>query len=59
MSGAVSCPTDMIDQIGGWATSGVGQGYGEGFPLNLLQRYGSGQPLEVKAKWMSLLVDQD
>ena len=24
---AVQCPSDMIDQIGGWATAGVGQGY--------------------------------
>ena len=28
---AVQCPSDMIDQIGGWTTAGVGQGYGEGF----------------------------
>ena len=25
------CPSDMIDQIGGWSTAGVGQGYGEGY----------------------------
>ena len=43
----VECPSDIIDSIGGWTTTGIGQ------------RYGSGQPLEVKAKWMSLLVDQD
>ena len=30
---AVSCPSDMIDQIGGWATAGVGRGYGEGYTL--------------------------
>ena len=34
---AVQCPSDMIDQIGGWATAGVGQAYGEGF--NLQQTY--------------------
>jgi hypothetical protein len=44
---AVECPSDIIDAIGGWTTTGIGQ------------RYGSGQPLEVKAKWISLLVDQD
>ena len=33
---AVQCPSDMIDQIGGWATAGVGQGYGEGYGLQLL-----------------------
>ena len=30
---AVQCPSDMIDQIGGWSTAGVGQSYGEGFDL--------------------------
>ena len=28
---AVQCPADMIDQIGGWTTAGVGQSYGEGY----------------------------
>ena len=31
---AVQCPSDMIDQIGGWSTAGVGQAYGEGYGLN-------------------------
>ena len=31
---AVQCPSDMIDQIGGWATTGVGQAYGEGYSLD-------------------------
>ena len=44
---AVECPSDIIDAIGGWQTSGVGQ------------RYGTGQPLEVKAKWMQLILGQD
>jgi hypothetical protein len=30
---AIQCPSDMIDQIGGWTTAGVGQAYGEGFQL--------------------------
>ena len=30
---AVQCPSDMIDQIGGWSTAGVGQGYGKGYTL--------------------------
>jgi integrase len=30
---AVQCPSDMIDQIGGWSTAGVGQSYGEGYSL--------------------------
>ena len=31
---AVQCPSDMIDQIGGWCTAGVGQAYGEGYSLD-------------------------
>ena len=30
---AKHCPADMIDHIGGWATAGVGQGYGSGYEL--------------------------
>ena len=41
---AVECPSDIIDAIGGWTTTGVGQ------------RYGTGQPLDVKAKWMDKLI---
>jgi integrase len=44
---AVECPSDIIDAIGGWTTTGIGQ------------RYGLGHPLEVKAKWMCLILDQD
>jgi integrase len=33
---AVQCPSDIVDQIGGWATGGVGQGYGNGYPLAVL-----------------------
>ena len=40
----VECPSDIIDAVGGWTTSGVGQ------------RYGLGQPLDVKAKWMHLIL---
>jgi len=41
---AVECPADIIDAIGGWTTTGIGQ------------RYGLGQPLEVKARWMEKLI---
>ena len=27
---AVNCPSEMIDQIGGWSSGKVGEGYGEG-----------------------------
>ena len=33
---AVQCPSDMIDQIGGWSTASVGQSYGEGYDLKRL-----------------------
>ena len=35
---AVEAPTDMIDQLGGWALKSVGQGYGDGYDLELLVR---------------------
>ena len=41
---AVKCPSDIIDAIGGWTTTGLGQ------------RYGAGHPLEVKANWMRQLI---
>ena len=28
---AVSCPSEMIDQIGGWSSGKIGEGYGEGY----------------------------
>ena len=30
---AVSCPSEMIDQIGGWSSGKIGEGYGEGYSL--------------------------
>ena len=33
---AVECPRDVIDQIGGWLTQGVGNSYGEGYLVNIL-----------------------
>ena len=33
---AVECPSDIVDAIGGWKTSGVGHGYGNGYPLEVL-----------------------
>ena len=32
-------PADIADQIGGWATDGVGQGYGSGYPIEVLHRW--------------------
>ena len=36
---AVECPADIIDQIGGWQTAGVGQGYGKGYELDILYKW--------------------
>ena len=40
----VECSSDIIDAIGRWTTTGAGQ------------RYGLGQPLDVNAKWMDKLI---
>ena len=36
---AVECPSDIVDSIGGWITAGVGQGYGEGYRLDVLNKW--------------------
>ena len=36
---AVECPFDVIDRLGGWITSGVGQTYGKGYDLNVLGKW--------------------
>ena len=36
---AVECPSDIVDAIGGWKTSGVGHGYGNGYPLEVLNKW--------------------
>jgi len=41
---AVSCPTDVVDELGGWAIGTIGQKYGKGYQL------------EVKAEWMHKMV---
>ena len=41
---AVECPSDVTDQIGGWATVEVGQSCGKGYPE------------EIMIKWMRQLV---
>jgi len=43
---AVECPSDIIDQIGGWSSSSVGASYGKGYELPVL------------AKWMTMLEDE-
>tara|TARA_B100000700_G_scaffold102226_1_gene115300 strand:- start:255 stop:1205 length:951 start_codon:yes stop_codon:yes gene_type:complete len=36
---AVECPSDLIDQIGGWSRGSVGEGYGKGYDLKVLLRW--------------------
>ena len=36
---AVECPSDVIDQIGGWLTHGVGNSYGKGHQIKMLVRW--------------------
>lgn len=36
---AVECPSEIIDELGGWSTAGVGSSYGQGFGLELKTRY--------------------
>ena len=40
---AVNCPSDMIDQLGGWSSGKIGDGYGEGYKLAQLLGYLSPQ----------------
>ena len=35
---AVDCPKEIIDQISGWSSGDVGESYGEGFPLDNLNK---------------------
>ena len=36
---AVSCPSDIIDQIGGWTTTGIGHAYGRGYSVEILAKW--------------------
>ena len=36
---AVECPSDLIDQIGGWTRVSVGEGYGMGHSLKIKYRF--------------------
>ena len=35
---AVECPSEMIDQIGGWANRSVGEGYGDGYGIGCVHQ---------------------
>jgi integrase len=34
---AVRCPKDITDRLRGWSVAGVGESYGEGYPLEVLE----------------------
>ena len=36
---AVECPSEIIDQIGGWLTYGVGNSYGKGYDYRILNKW--------------------
>ena len=36
---AVECPSEAIDQIGGWARKGIGESYGEGYRVHHLKTF--------------------
>ncbi|MDA9114234.1 tyrosine-type recombinase/integrase, partial [Alphaproteobacteria bacterium] len=36
---AIECPSDIIDQLGGWRLKSVGQGYGDGFKIQILFKW--------------------
>jgi hypothetical protein len=36
---AVNCPSEMIDQIGGWSKTSVGEGYGKGYEVGQLKTH--------------------
>lgn len=38
---AVQCPVDITDRLGGWTADGVGQGYGDGYPVEVLHEWTS------------------
>jgi integrase len=41
---AVECPIELTDALGGWSTDGIGAAYGQGYSL------------ELKQKWLSAIV---
>ena len=45
---AVNCPSEMADQIGGWSSGKVGEGYGEGFRLTQVFQAALSLSLEAK-----------
>ena len=36
---AVEAPSEVIDQLGGWSLKTVGQGYGDGYKVEILTKW--------------------
>jgi integrase len=36
---AIECPSDIIDQLGGWSLKSIGEGYGRGYDLDVLYKW--------------------
>jgi integrase len=36
---AIECPFDIVNQIGGWTTPGIGSGYGRGYGLEVIHSW--------------------
>jgi len=36
---AVECPSEIIDQLGGWSLRSIGEGYGRGYDLDVLHKW--------------------
>ena len=36
---AVECPSEIVDQLGGWSLRSIGQGYGKGYELSILSKW--------------------
>ena len=36
---SIECPKEIIDQIGGWSSGDVGESYGEGYRLSILNKW--------------------
>ena len=36
---AIECPSEIIDQLGGWSLKSVGQGYGKGYDMSIIKKW--------------------
>ena len=34
-----NCPSEMIDQLGGWSKQNIGNNYGLGYKMNVVYKY--------------------